>query len=173
MLLPQREPEPCAGQTMIPSPRQQFVEQRVVQEAGQFLGTLHPEEVHAPYTAREQRVAGEDDPRRAVGVVEQVTHAAGGVAGRADGLHLEPPHLPHLAVFHRLPVAVLHLCVGAPDLRAGARGQFDRADHIVLVAVGLQDVGDAQPLLRRPLDVHLAVAPRVNHERVQPIADEI
>jgi hypothetical protein len=90
-----------------------------------------------------------------------------------DSPQLEPPYPPRLSILHRLSILVVPLSVGVPDLSVGTRGQFQRSDQIVLVAMGLQDTGDAKALPGGLLDVDVAVTPWVNDGRLILIADEI
>jgi hypothetical protein len=90
-----------------------------------------------------------------------------------DGLELEPACLPRLALCDRLAILVVQLRIGVPDFSAGPCGQLERADDVILVPVGLQDVGDAQVLPGGLLDVDIAIAPWIDDDRVPAIADDV
>ncbi len=153
--------------------RQQGAEEALVQQGGHLAAARRVHEIGAADVAGEERVAGEDDPRRPVGLTQQVAQAAGRVTRRRQRLEREAAEGPRLPGPRRRAVPVRQLRVGVPDRGAGALGELDRADHVVLVAVRLDDVGDAAAGGGRPLDVDLGVATRVDDDRGAPVADDV
>ena len=84
-----------------------------------------------------------------------------------------PSQLPGLPLLYRLTVFIVQLGIHVPDLGAGPRGQLGRADYVILVAMGLQDVPYAASFARGPLDIHSAVPPRVDDRRGGSAAADI
>jgi len=136
-------------------------------------GSIHAQEIHPSHLPGKESIAGKEHPWRAVGIVEQIAHAAQRVSGGVDGPHLEPPDPPRLAVLRRLAVLIVQHTVGVPDLRPGARDQLQRPDQIILVPVGFQDVSDAHPRSCGRLGVHVHVAPGINDDGLSLVADEV
>ena len=125
-------------------------------------------------SAEEIRPADRSDEQRATGhqqdrlfgtapVGHRVAHVLRRVPGRVERGEPKVPHIERLAVTHRL---VLVTQLGArpdPVTRPGQRRQLASAGHVVVVEMRLDDVGDAQVALPGRGQVHVDVAPGVDH----------
>jgi len=130
----------------------------VVLVPGELVGVLLAEQVGAAGRPEQQRAAGEDGGLVAL---EHVGQVGEGVAGREDRPDPHVAHLDDVAVADRGPLEG-HVVVGV-DVVASATGagQGQAARHVVVVDVGLEDVGDLHPVGARevldPVDVALGV----------------
>ena len=147
--------------------REQLLVQRVVEQPGEIGGlpTERGGEVGAADIADEQRVAGQHGMRRrrAIGlVVDDDGDRLGRVTRRLQGLqaHLSEPD--RVAVAQRHEVVLGRRSLSQVHAGADAIAQLEVAGDEVGVEVGQHDVADAQPELRRPLEVDVDVPARVD-----------
>ena len=97
-----------------------------------------------------------------------------GVAGGGDRAHAHPvPDLDDLAVAHRGAVEG-HLVLAVDEVRgAGALRERQTAGDVVVVDVGLEDVGEAHAVLVEQVEDAVDVALRVDHEGDLAVVDEV
>jgi hypothetical protein len=97
-----------------------------------------------------------------------------GVAGGVQCLQPELPHGQLLAVGYPRAEGIDKLVEGGTtDLRTRPAGQLGRADDQILVAVGLQNVGDGHALALRQLYIDVAVAAGIDDDGLVGIPDDI
>jgi hypothetical protein len=135
------------------------------------------EQVRPPHAPREERVAGEHEPGLlgARPVRDQERGAVRRVAGRVEHGDLDVAQLERLAVGHadvrdddrRRPVE--------EHGRPGEGREPARAGDVIRLDVGLEDVGDAQGLLRGRVDIGLDLMLWIHHSAGAhaPSAEEI
>jgi hypothetical protein len=145
---------------------------RVPLGAGQRLGELGAEQVRASHAAEQQGSTGEQGEVLAVDV-----HGEGDVVrGVARGV--DHPHQPGAGVDLGLvtdPVGGegdVH-AVGDDVLRAEDAGQLEAAADVVVVEVGLQDVGDGPAALVEDLLDPVDVALRVDDDGRRAPPDDV
>jgi len=66
------------------------------------------------------------------------------MAGCVEDRELDVAHLERITLVHRVAVLEVEL-TAMVNFSAGAPGQFEGADDVVLVAMRLEDVGDLRP----------------------------
>ena len=147
----------------------------------QRVGVLSAEQVRAPGGAVEQRASGEHADGAvepgcvgAAGVGQGVGEVGEGVPGSRQRGHPHPaPDLDGLRVADR--GALEGDLVGGVDVvrRAGAPGQRQPTGHVVVVDVGLEDVGEPDTVLLEQVQHPVDVALRVHHERDLAVVDEV
>ncbi len=125
------------------------------------------EQVGPAHVPHEQSPAGEQQHRvLTAGVVEhQEAHVLGAVARGVDDLEGEVAHLDDLAVGD---AAVVVAEVGAGEaqhLHVLAEPQLREAAQVVVVAVGVDGEGDAQPVHPGGLEVDLHIPAGIEQER--------
>jgi hypothetical protein len=127
------------------------------------------EQVRAGQVADQQRAARQQQGRLLGGgaIVDEQAEVLGGVAGGVQHLDADVAELDQLAVGDR-PVLVAQLGVGrAEHLDLGAGAQLRQARQVVVVAVAVERVGDAQPLAPGGGEVRLDVPARIQDQRQQ------
>src|SRR5690606_8399046 len=138
--------------------------------AGRLLGLGAPAEQVGPgEVADQQGPAGQQQRglvRRGVAVVDEQADVLGDVPGRVQDLYADLADLELLPVAQR-PVRVAEAGRRRADRRrAGAGRELPHTGDVVVVAVGVQRVPDAQPPVARQRQVVVDVAPGVEHQRL-------
>lgn len=152
---------------------------RGVLVADQVVRVFGAEQIGAAGGAEEQRAAGEDahlSAGAACGV--QVAQCVGEVG---EGVARGGKHGEAHAVTDLDDVAVADLgplegdLVGAVDQvgRAGGPRESETASDVVVVDVGLEDVGQAHVVLGQQIEDPVDVALRVDHERDLAVVDQV
>jgi hypothetical protein len=146
-----------------------------VLRAHQRVGVLGAEQVGATGGAEEQRAAGEDGHLLAGGgITQRVGQVGVGVAGRREGRDDHPAAHGHLLAVGD-GRAVEGDVVRAVDQvgRAGLLGEGQPTGHVVVVDVGLEDVGQAHAVLVQQLEHPVDVSLRVDHECDVAVVGEV
>ncbi len=148
---------------------------RLVLEAGEVAGVLGAEQVGPAGGAVQQRTAGEHGEGGAVlGVGQGVAQMGEGVAGRGQRGHLHPWADQH--------------CVAVPDRgalegdvvvrvdvvgRPGGPREGQSAGQVVVVDVGLEDVGRLDPVVVEQGEYPVDVALRIDDESDLAVMDDV
>lgn len=90
----------------------------------------------------------------------------GGVPWRVQNLHAHLAHIDLVPVSKRTMVVTQVRLRGAQQLDVGAFGELGQSREIVVVAMGVEGVANAQALHAGSLEVAADVAVRVEHERL-------
>ena len=150
---------------------------RSVLQAGQGVGQIGCDQVGAAHRAVQQRSAGEQRTGTGTFAVAVLGHVVAEmvlrVAGSRHHSNRERAHFDDVAVAHATVIEGQDLCCGVQVGGAGAPGQGEPAGDIVVMQVGLGDVGDGdhgvvggrQHAVEVPLGIddqrHLAVVHQV------------
>jgi hypothetical protein len=132
-------------------------------------------QVRAGHVADEERVPGQEEPRRVVAapVLDGEGEVLGPVARRAEGGDARVAELQRRPVGERL-VVVLGAGLGAhPQGGAGRGGEAPAAGEVVGVVVRLEDVADPDVVLVRELEVVLDLPLRVDDRRLAAVGDHV
>jgi hypothetical protein len=122
------------------------------------------EEVRPAHRANEQRAPGQEQERlvgpRQVG--RGVGHVLGRVARRVEDREPDRPHVDRVTAPSRL--VVVAECRPGPDhVRGAGQGrQLAAARDVVVVQVGLEDMGDAEVRVAGGVEVDIDVPPRID-----------
>ncbi len=139
--------------------------ERVIHRSGQRPGSIRAEEVRPPDRADEHRSAGQQQERlvRAGRVGDRIAHVLGRMAGRGQGPEADRPDVERLTVGQR-PVLVGEFGTGPDQVGgSGQRGEITPTRHVVVVEVGLDDVGDAQVVRPHGVEIDVDVTSRVHY----------
>ncbi len=144
---------------------QEHVVERVIHRRGQRPSLVRAEQIRPPDRADEHRSAGQEQERlvRPGRVGDRIADVLGRMAGRRKGPEADRPDVERLAVGQR-PVLVGELGTRPDEVSgSGQRGEVTTARHVVVVEVGLDDVGDAQVVRSHGVEVDVHVTSRVHH----------
>jgi hypothetical protein len=144
---------------------QQLAVHAVVELLGEPKLGAGAEEVGAADAPREERVAGEHEPRLrgATAVRHEDRQAVGRVAGGMQERHADVPHLVLLVVLDGDVRKLDRRRAVHEDGGTGGGGQPARARDVVGLHVGLDDVGHPHGLLARGLQVRLDLELWIHH----------
>jgi hypothetical protein len=148
---------------------------RPVLEVGEVTSVLGAEQVWPAGGAVQQRAAREHGERGAVlGVGEDVAQVGEGVTGRGQRGHPHPrADRDRVAVPDRRPLegdAVVRVHVVR---RSGGPGEGQASGQVVVVDVGLEDVGHRDPVALEQREHPVDVALRIDDERELAVVDDV
>ena len=138
---------------------------------GQAERVLGPDKVRAADRAVEQASAGEDGLLPAV--VDDKGEVGVGVARGGDGFDRQRTDPDGLPVRDRLPLEVNRVRGVHEVARAVRPGQFEPAGEVVVVDVGLGDVGDGDAGVAGGCLDAVRVPLRVDDQRHGAVMDEV
>ncbi len=148
---------------------------------GERLGKREAEEVGSSGRVDQQGAAGAHDMLSALfGIptvceLDQVGEVVSRVAGGRDGSGLEPPGGDGVAVVESAElVGERHRLACRYRVRGARRSrECETAADVVVVNVGLEHCGDADPQLLRLLQIRKRIPLRVDHDAHLTVADEV
>ena len=147
---------------------------RGVLVADQLVGVLVPEEVGTAGGAVQQRTAGEHADLLVAVASEDVGEVGERVAGGCQRSDAHPStHLDDLSVRHG-GAGEGHVVLAIDEvLGTGALREGEAAGDVVVVDVGLEDVGEAHAVLVEQREDAVDVALRVDHEGDLAVVHEV